>query len=88
MSSGLSTIVPARPIAIAIVIAIAAVLAAMALTAAAQAATAGPSKATPARGNFSGQVAIGNGRKLYLRCKGRGSPAVILESATRPTPGR
>jgi pimeloyl-ACP methyl ester carboxylesterase len=59
--------------------AIAAVLAALAMGSPAQATTA-PSKATPARGNFSGQVAIGNGRKLYLRCKGRGSPAVILES--------
>jgi pimeloyl-ACP methyl ester carboxylesterase len=75
---GLSATVPGR--ATAVVIAIAAVLAALAVGAPAQAATAGPSKATPARGNFSGQVAIGNGRKLYLRCKGRGSPAVILES--------
>jgi pimeloyl-ACP methyl ester carboxylesterase len=31
-------------------------------------------------GTFAGQVDIGGGRKLYLRCAGRGSPTVILES--------
>jgi pimeloyl-ACP methyl ester carboxylesterase len=46
----------------------------------AQATTASQGKATPARGDFTGQIAIGNGRKLYLRCKGRGRPAVVLES--------
>ena len=45
-----------------------------------QAATASQGKATPARGNFTGQIAIGNGRELYLRCRGRGRPAVVLES--------
>ncbi|PRH80324.1 hypothetical protein C6N75_04835 [Streptomyces solincola] len=29
---------------------------------------------------FSGQVDIGGGRKLYLHCKGSGSPVVVLES--------
>ncbi|MBV8991112.1 MAG: alpha/beta fold hydrolase [Solirubrobacterales bacterium] len=33
-----------------------------------------------ASGNFTGEVPIGGGRKLYLRCAGRGSPTVILES--------
>jgi hypothetical protein len=33
-----------------------------------------------ARGDFSGPVDIGGGRRLYLECKGRGSPTVILES--------
>ncbi len=33
-----------------------------------------------ARGSFVGEVPIGSGRKLYLRCAGRGSPTVILES--------
>lgn len=36
--------------------------------------------ATPARGNFAGTVDIGQGRALFMRCKGTGSPAVILES--------
>lgn len=31
-------------------------------------------------GSFAGQIDIGGGRKLYLRCKGTGSPTVILES--------
>lgn len=30
--------------------------------------------------DFSGQVAIGGGRSLYLSCKGSGSPVVVLES--------
>lgn len=33
-----------------------------------------------ARGDSAGPVSIGGGRKLYLRCAGRGSPTVILES--------
>lgn len=35
---------------------------------------------TPTSGMFSGQIAIGDGRVLYLRCAGTGSPTVILES--------
>lgn len=35
---------------------------------------------SPTSGTFSGQVAIGGGRVLYLRCAGTGSPTVILES--------
>ena len=31
-------------------------------------------------GDFAGRIDIGGGRHLYLRCKGSGSPAVILES--------
>jgi pimeloyl-ACP methyl ester carboxylesterase len=50
------------------------------LAAGAPAPAASSAKATPAHGNFAGQVAIGDGRKLYLRCKGSGRPAVILES--------
>ncbi|MER7824062.1 alpha/beta hydrolase [Streptomyces sp. NPDC096097] len=34
----------------------------------------------PATGDFSGQVEVGGGRKVYLSCKGSGSPVVILES--------
>jgi pimeloyl-ACP methyl ester carboxylesterase len=43
-------------------------------------ATTTSAKATPARGNFAGRIAIRGGRKLYLRCKGSGRPAVILEA--------
>jgi pimeloyl-ACP methyl ester carboxylesterase len=36
----------------------------------------------PARGNgdFAGLVAIGDGRKMYLECRGMGSPVVVLIS--------
>ncbi len=34
-------------------------------------------------GDFAGLVDIGGGRKLYLRCKGTGSPVVILEAGLR-----
>jgi pimeloyl-ACP methyl ester carboxylesterase len=68
-----------RRIASGIVIAIAAALAALAAGTPAQATTS-LTKATPVRGNFAGQIAIGGGRKLFLRCKGSGRPAVILES--------
>ncbi len=32
------------------------------------------------QGTFAGQISIGGGRELYLRCAGRGRPTVILES--------
>ena len=73
-------IVRDRRIAGGIVTAVAAALAALAIGTPAQAAATSQAKATPARGDFTGQIAIGNGRKLYLRCKGRGRPAVVLES--------
>jgi len=34
-------------------------------------------------GDFSGLIDIGGGRKLYLECKGTGSPVVILEAGLR-----
>jgi pimeloyl-ACP methyl ester carboxylesterase len=34
----------------------------------------------PARGDFAGLVAIGGGRKMYLECRGTGSPTVVLVS--------
>ncbi|MEU0395406.1 alpha/beta hydrolase [Streptomyces sp. NPDC006208] len=34
----------------------------------------------PAAKDISGPVDVGGGRKIYLRCKGSGSPTVILES--------
>ena len=36
--------------------------------------------ATPRSGDFAGPVAIGRGRELFLRCRGRGGPVVLLES--------
>jgi pimeloyl-ACP methyl ester carboxylesterase len=38
--------------------------------------------ASPAHGRFSGRVAIRGGRKLYLECRGRGSPTVVLEAGS------
>ena len=37
---------------------------------------------TPSHGNFSGRVTIRGDRKLYLECRGRGSPTVVLEAGT------
>src|SRR6266481_6958243 len=34
-------------------------------------------------GNFAGSADIGNGRKMYLKCTGRGSPTVLLVSGLR-----
>jgi pimeloyl-ACP methyl ester carboxylesterase len=36
-----------------------------------------------ARADFAGQVNIGGGRKMYLECRGTGSPTVVLESGLR-----
>ncbi len=35
------------------------------------------------KGDFTGLVEIGDGRKMYLECRGSGSPTVILS----PVPG-
>jgi pimeloyl-ACP methyl ester carboxylesterase len=40
----------------------------------------GPAPAAGATGDFRGPIEIGNGRHLYLECRGKGSPTVILES--------
>jgi hypothetical protein len=34
----------------------------------------------PMQGSFSGPISIGGGRKLYLRCAGRGTPTVVLDA--------
>src|SRR6478672_12470783 len=34
-------------------------------------------------GNFAGSVDIGGGRKMYLKCSGRGSPTVVLVGGLR-----
>jgi pimeloyl-ACP methyl ester carboxylesterase len=38
---------------------------------------------TAARGDFSGLVEIGGGRRIYLECRGTGSPTVVLEAGYR-----
>jgi pimeloyl-ACP methyl ester carboxylesterase len=40
----------------------------------------GAHPASGAAGDFAGPVDIGNGRHLYLQCRGRGAPTIILES--------
>lgn len=40
----------------------------------------GHARATPTHGNFTGRIGVGGGRKLWLRCRGKGSRTVILES--------
>jgi pimeloyl-ACP methyl ester carboxylesterase len=35
------------------------------------------------RGSFAGRVRIASGRRLYLECRGRGRPTVILEAGLR-----
>jgi pimeloyl-ACP methyl ester carboxylesterase len=35
------------------------------------------------KGDFAGLIEIGDGRKMYLECRGSGSPTVILESGYR-----
>ncbi len=44
---------------------------------------AGSSVAVAAQGDFVGLVDIGGGRRMYLECRGTGSPTVILEAGYR-----
>jgi pimeloyl-ACP methyl ester carboxylesterase len=37
----------------------------------------------PSPGNFAGPIETGGGRKMFLECRGSGSPTVILESGYR-----
>ncbi len=59
------------------------------LTAALFASCAGPAAAaagpqtSPSHGDFAGQVEVGDGRSLYMECRGEGSPTVILEAGLR-----
>jgi pimeloyl-ACP methyl ester carboxylesterase len=39
-------------------------------------------RASPAAGDFAGRVAIRGGRRIYLECRGRGRPIVLLEAGT------
>src|SRR5256885_1945416 len=36
-----------------------------------------------AQGDFAGLIDIGGGRRLYLECRGTGSPVVVLEAGYR-----
>src|SRR5690348_8579844 len=40
-------------------------------------------RAASPQGDFTGLVDIGGGRRLYLECRGAGSPTVILEAGYR-----
>ncbi len=42
--------------------------------------TSSPAPASPAADDFHGPIEIGNGRQLYLECRGKGLPTIILES--------
>jgi pimeloyl-ACP methyl ester carboxylesterase len=42
-----------------------------------------PAPGSATSGDFSGRVAIADGRKLYLECHGSGSPTVIFEAGLR-----
>src|SRR5215203_2988318 len=46
----------------------------------AQDATSQPAIPVATNGDFDGLVDIGNGRRLYLTCRGSGSPTVLLEA--------
>jgi pimeloyl-ACP methyl ester carboxylesterase len=76
-----------KPRAAVAVLILAATMLMSAMTAAAQVAT--PVVASPiaapsaASGDFAGLVDIGDGRRLYLECRGAGSPTVILEAGCR-----
>ena len=39
-----------------------------------------PAALPAASGDFAGLVDIGDGRRLWLECRGEGSPTVILEA--------
>jgi pimeloyl-ACP methyl ester carboxylesterase len=41
-----------------------------------------PPGTVPAGGDFSGQVDVGNGRSIFLECRGTGSPTVLLIAGT------
>jgi pimeloyl-ACP methyl ester carboxylesterase len=50
--------------------------------AAAHGAASANQRPSPAAGAFAGRVEIRGGRKIYLECRGSGSPIVILEAGT------
>ena len=56
-------------------------------SAVAQSATPAVTSPTAASGDFAGLVDIGDGRQMYLECRGSGGPTVLLESGYPNTAG-
>ena len=48
---------------------------------------AAPEKTDLASTDFSGRVDIGNGRKIYLECRGVGSPTIVLIAGLKASAG-
>jgi hypothetical protein len=71
---------PTRPASAALLVAVAGIAAVAAPSVAQSSHRARKPAGSPRYGNFAGGIDIGSGRKLYLRCAGRGRPTVILES--------
>jgi pimeloyl-ACP methyl ester carboxylesterase len=62
------------------IIGLIALLLSMPIPAVAQSATPAAASPVATSGDFAGLVDIGDGRKLYLMCRGKGSPTVVLEA--------
>ena len=58
-------------------------LAVLLLAVALDSARAASPMADAAQGDFGGLVDIGGGRRLYMECRGTGSPVVVLEAGYR-----
>jgi pimeloyl-ACP methyl ester carboxylesterase len=46
-----------------------------------------PAPAAAANGDFAGLIDVGGGRKIYLECRGAGSPTVVLVGGLRASAG-
>src|SRR5205823_3583007 len=44
---------------------------------------AGPGAPSAEKGDFAGRISIGGGRKMYIECRGTGSPTVVFVSGLR-----
>jgi hypothetical protein len=71
------------PVGLLPIIGLISLLLSLPIPAVAQSATPAVSAPGVANGDFAGLVDIGSGRSLYLECRGRGSPTVILEAGYR-----
>jgi pimeloyl-ACP methyl ester carboxylesterase len=49
--------------------------------------TAATAAQSPAAGDFAGLINIGGGRKMYLECRGAGSPTVVLVGGLKASAG-
>jgi pimeloyl-ACP methyl ester carboxylesterase len=70
-----------RPLAVLILMIELGTLLGVPVSGAAQSATPAGSPPSAASGDFAGLVEIGDGRRLWLECRGQGSPTVVLEAA-------